>query len=392
MTTVLFDCTSDNQRSKDKDEQEERIKGEIPIRYQFSSKIRGQIKSIGNQGAAFLFANIGQHFDALQSFDRDFPEVNATVFYDSTNFSFYPAIEYISQQAKQYQIVIINEAHHVSSHRFFTRLLLQKLKKNGFNYFGAETLIETDTLLTNRGYPILNSGYFTPEPQFGNLVREAIASGFKVFAYEASSEANGMQREIEQARNIEKLLKSDPEARILLHCGYAHLTEDEVQGWGKAMAGRLTEYTGIDPLTIDQVELTEHSEAKYENPYFRKMTFDDYVVPVNNGKMITGGFRLNGHHSDLFVYHPRTQILYNRPNWLFRLYKPFIVNNKITVDYPVIVKAYYSDEDETQAIPVDVIEITKNTDTTALALLSHRTYKIIVESENGQAETFDIDF
>lgn len=50
------------------------------------------------------------------------------------------------------------------------------------------------------------------------------------------------------------------------------------------------------------------------------------------------------------------------------------------------------EEDETQAVPVDVIEIAKNTDTTALALLPQRTYKIIVGSENEQKQWIDINF
>lgn len=392
LTVLLVNCKGDDRKSQNTTVDQHGTKGTIPESYQFTSRIESQRKTFGNQDIAFFLSNTGQYFEAMQNFDRDFPEAADDVFYDSTNFNFYPAVDYIVSAAKQYQVVIINEAHHVSYHRFFTRLLLEKLKKIGFNYFGAETLIAADTLLEKRGYPVLNTGYYTTEPQFGNLIREALAQGYNIFAYEATSGANGREREIEQARNIAKILKADTNARILLHCGYGHIAEDEVEGWGKAMAGRLTEFTGIDPLTIDQVELTEHSDIKHENPYFRKMKFNEFVIPVNNGKMVLGSLRMDGHPSDLFVYHPRTHLMYGRPHWLFAIYKPVLINDKISLSYPVLAKAYLANEDRTQAVPFDVIQIKSSDDTTALALSPNKRYNITVENEAGQKQDFDFDF
>ncbi|KAA3632508.1 MAG: hypothetical protein DWQ02_14685, partial [Bacteroidetes bacterium] len=83
------------------------------------------------------------------------------------------AKEYILEEAKSRQVVIINEAHHSSLHRIFTRSLLQDLYDNGYKYFGLEALGNgryTDTLLNERKHPYQHSGYYTNNPQFGDLI------------------------------------------------------------------------------------------------------------------------------------------------------------------------------------------------------------------------------
>jgi hypothetical protein len=366
------------------------------LRYNFSSDIKTRTDSIKNEhsttDAAVLYSNIGKYFSALQVFDQAYePTPNQSVFFDSTNYDIVPAIDYIIKEAAKNQIIIINEAHHVSYHRFFTMLLLNKLSEQGFNYFGAETLSLWDSSLVKNNYPTLNTGYYTVEPQYGNLIRQALKTGFKVFAYEPNEQGDAMQREIGQAKNIQKILKKDPKAKIVIHCGYAHLLEGEVQGWGKAMAGRLTEYTGINPLTIDQVELTEHFEKKYENPYYNKFNYDKFIVPVNKGKMVGISFRLQDGPSDIFVYHPRTHLKYNRPHWLFEYYSPKFINNDITISFPVLVKAYISTENEKDAVPVDVIEMNSKADTIALALIPKTSYKILIENKQKQKQTLKFD-
>ncbi len=64
------------------------------------------------------------------------------------------AIQYILSQSKEHQVVIINEAHHLSQHRVFTTQLLAGLKDQGFKHLGLETYFaspKTDSLMQLNG-------------------------------------------------------------------------------------------------------------------------------------------------------------------------------------------------------------------------------------------------
>ncbi len=358
------------------------------IQYDFLDNIEKQYgRAKDNHQAAYLFSNTGNYFSALEVYEKNQSTAYLqNVYFDSLNFIARPAIKFISEKANNYKIIIINEAHHISYHRFFTMKLLKELRAAGFNYFGAETLIMSDSSLAIRKYPNITSGYYSVEPQYGNMIRQAFNLGFNVFAYEPNQIINDSQREIDQARNIEKILKKDPNAKILIHCGYGHLLkEDKVEG-GKAMAGRIKEYTGIDPLTIDQVELSEHYNRKFENPYFGKFNFQDFTVLQSKASAFPFSFRMDGLQCDIFVYHPRTHLKYNRPSWLFSFYTPRIINDEITIAFPVLVKAYFSNEDEKKAVPTDVIEIRDKKDLVALALTPKKKYKVVIINQSNQTQ------
>ncbi|MBC3784187.1 hypothetical protein [Spirosoma utsteinense] len=95
-------------------------------------------------------------------------------------------------------------------HRAFTTSPLKDLYQGGFRYLGAETLNSRDSTLNQRRYPLIRSGYYTREPQYGNLIREALQLGYQLVAYEARNKdefASGKNREIAQAHRIEAILK-----------------------------------------------------------------------------------------------------------------------------------------------------------------------------------------
>ncbi|MDI1354889.1 MAG: hypothetical protein PSX36_08225 [bacterium] len=369
-------------------------RGGLSTNYNFTENIRKLcVRPEDLNTAAEQYSFIGRYFSAHKAFDQLMGETGPQdIYFDTSDFRAHSAIEYIVEKARGSQIVIINEAHHVPYHRFFTMLLLAKLHESGFTFFGAETLSHSDTVLNNRGYPTLRSGYYTREPQYGNLIRQAIKTGFYVFAYEARGGVDGKLREIEQARNIARVLEVNPKAKILIHCGFGHLIEGKVEGWEKAMAGRVLECTGIDPLTIDQVELSEHSDKKFENPYYRKLNYKYFKVIRNSSVTIPVNFRIGGKSSDIFVYHPRTKLLYNRPDWLFQFYKPKFLVNDIKISFPVIIKAYLAQENDEIAIPIDVIEVEKKADSTALALMPGNWYTIVVENQNKQKQILKLKF
>ena len=56
----------------------------------------------------------------------------------------------------------------------------------------------------------------------------------------------------------------DPDAKVLVHCGWAHLQEQPTSSW-EPMAHFVREIAGIDPLTVDQTLLGERSEPGFEH-------------------------------------------------------------------------------------------------------------------------------
>lgn len=222
-----------------------------------------------------------------------------------------------------------------------------------------------DTLLNKRKYPIQVSGYYIKEPEFGNLLREALKIGYYVFGYEISSKTNGdlKQREIEQAKNIKKILEQNLNAKILIHAGFDHIREDEsFNNLGKSMAGFFRDFTGIDPLTIDQVEMSERSLPKYENPIYRRASVEEDKVYINN-KGVSFVDKKSGKTFDIQIFHPKTEYIHSKPDLLFssnRYYYQVIVDkNELTLPCFVFAdnKEEFKAENLNDLIPVDIAEI-----------------------------------
>src|SRR5690606_6089049 len=215
--------------------------------------------------AAWNYSFIGEYQKALEAYDKTSRKDNHSISDKEvalllSDYKARPAAEYIIERSKNERIIIINEAHHQPLHRVFTASLLQGLYESGFRYLGLEALAE-DSLLNIRKWPQIGDGYYTSEPQFGNLIREASRVGFTLFGYESTEK--GRERELGQARNILTILEKDPDAKILIHCGFGHVVEDGHPSLGKAMAGLVGELAGIDPFTIDQVEFSERSQGEH---------------------------------------------------------------------------------------------------------------------------------
>jgi hypothetical protein len=373
--------------------------------YQFSKHITQAFESDttrgGNQLTATAFSFIGEYGQALAYFDKG----DSQTWYFSGKDSLYlrsfaphSARAYIVERAKKERIIIINEAHHKPLHRVFTASLLADLYRLGFRYLGAETLSHYDPGLNQRTYPVQESGYYTAEPQYGNLIREALELGFTVFPYEAPV-SNPKEREIGQARRIQGILRQDPKAKILLHCGYAHVHEAPLGGdWEKAMAGRLKEFTGIDPFTIDQERWTENSEPTRENPAYRLLQVTQPSVLLNGRGEVFTAFPGTQALTDIRVAHPRTSYRHGRPAWLLRegKWKPyFLKREQLTLGFPCLVRAYRASEPaeglatSSPAVPVDVMELKGAGEQKAL-VLPPGAYQVVVEHEGGQKQTFRI--
>lgn len=359
--------------------------------YIFSRKYLHGVHKNDTYGGAEDLSFIGEYKLALQFYDKKATEMPKIREEDSLYFSkFKPvnAISYLSGIAEKEKVIMINEAHHQPYHRVFTTRVLKILYDKGFRYFGAETLTQWDTLLNERKYPNQTSGYYTKEPLYANLIRTALEIGYTVFAYETTNfikDSAGINfREIDQAKNIKKILDKDSSAKILIHCGYDHIVESDYPGWGKAMAGRFIEYTGINPFTIDQVRLTERSNLKYDNPFFKLINLNDFSFFIDSvGNLFNGQKGINQY--DVRLYHPRTKWENGRPDWMFDAdRKAIFVNDKITIEYPCLVFAYLANENK-NTIPFDIIELKDKNDKKALSLKSGK-YEIVVKNKKNKLQ------
>ncbi|NRB63834.1 MAG: hypothetical protein HRU40_12550, partial [Saprospiraceae bacterium] len=309
------------------------------------------------------------------------------------NYQLINPFRYLKQRTKDEKIIIISEAHHKPQHRVFTRKLLKTLYENGFRYLGLETITPSygdstqflmDTQLNHRKYP-LNSpitGFYSREPQMANLIREAIQLGFEIFGYEKM--IKGKDRDLQQAINIQKFMKKQPNGKMVIHCGWYHAIESDFPKRKKDnyMAYHLKKITGINPLTIYQDALSE-KEKIVESPFYQMIDSKKIGMLINDKKEIFNGHQ-NQKHFDIFIYHPRTQYLNNRPHWLFEIHGNKFVEvetDRINIEqYPIIVKAILNGENYTAA-PIDQVELKSKEDLTPL-VLKPGDYQIVITDKN----------
>ena len=285
----------------------------VELQYKNSSEIESTLlesdKSWKYQVAAWDASYIGNYHQCLKLWDHNASAHTAIdkVFLQSfqSRYNSVGAIEYISEQAKNHSTVIINEAHHQPLHRNFTTKLLIPLHEQGYRYLGLETLSDHDTLLNQRGYPLISSGNYSKEPQFGNLIREAIEIGFKVFPYEWNRTEDD-DREIAQAQNILDEIRKDSSSKYLIHCGFAHAVEGNYPSWGKAMAGRLKEISGTDPLTINQTAFTEKSKDIHNHGLLNQAKISQPTVFVNHSNESFKNPK-DSTWNDIMVFHPKSK-------------------------------------------------------------------------------------
>jgi hypothetical protein len=357
--------------------------------YQFSKDIATKIEKDTLPWRYQLGASdysISEYYQkALETWDKNGGGVRQLSKEDSLYFSsFKPqdAKEYIVNRSETEKLIVINEAHHNARHRVFTQSLLQGLFDNGYRFFGLEAL--DDTLINQRKFPVLESGYYTKEPQMANLIVEAIRIGFTVFGYEAVAGLNGKERELAQAENIAKLMDKNPNAKFLIHCGYDHVIEGTPgnKSWEKAMAGRLKEKTGIDPFTIDQVAYSEKGEHKFLSPYILLANAEKPLIMVNEvGKTFNGS--ATNDQTDCRIIHPLTIFENNIPNWLTMngKRKKYALPSSEISEYPILVLAYRKNEFEQNGIPAAILEILEPHEKAEL-FLDKGNYTIILKNKD----------
>lgn len=321
-----------------------------------------------NRDPAFRLI-FGQYLSWYQSFIGNYPDAAASFSIkevaqaddhpsplDAGGYTPRPALAAITELAKNYQLVFLNEAHNVPLTRTLTVQLLPQLRALGFSYFAVETLYQSDHALAKRGYPTADSGFYTVEPISAEMVRTALKLGFHVIGYEALSDATGDAREAEQARNIySTVFQHDPHARLVVEAGYAHIQKSGAFLGGQSMAEHLHHLSGIDGLAVEQTMLIPHPHADDDHPLYTAIVGqlqprEPIVFADAAGKpwSLRDGYTVS-------VIFPPQQLRRGRPTWLSLggLRQPYVVNGERCKEhFPCLVEARYADEGD-DAIPAD---------------------------------------
>jgi len=338
---------------------------------------------------------LGNHPAALRAYDERYDRYapgyraaikdSASASLDLANLQAAPALAALDQLADDAQVIMINEAHHVPFHRTFTEQALTLLRKKGFTHFAAETFDAEDVELAKRGYPVLKTGRYTREPVFAEMVRTAIRAGYELVAYEHIGDGGIDEREQGQARNlIERVLERNPKAKLVVHAGYAHINERDEP---KRMAQYFKQWSGIDPLTIDQTEMTERSSPDYEDPLYDRV-LQKYAPKQTTVLRKAGGdlWSLDPGKYDVTVIHPRTTYENGRPTWLKTLAgrKTYELPNRVCgTATSCLVRARFVSESDA-AVAVDQIEVKADQVAQATLLLPPGEFNIDVEDAAGK--------
>lgn len=313
------------------------------------------------------------------------------------------AVELIDSLANKHQVVMINEEHDTPLHRAFTTRLLPILYAKGFRYLAAETLYEDDKELNKRGYPTQKTGFYSADPVFGQMIRVALRLGFKLIPYEhipqnCQNPADKPmycfnERERGQAQNIyDRILKSDPKAKVLVHVGRGHNQQVNDRDWAM-MAWHFKDISKIDPLSINQM-MSERSDPKFEPGLYRyvlqKWEINEPTAFESQEGKFWGGFGY-----DIEIFHPRSIYQEGRPTWLKNggARKPYAIFGKIKngsakpflsqTGGVFLVQAFVRGESN-DAIPIDQIIISDTKKVPVLVLPAKEKLRIRVIDEKGK--------
>lgn len=269
-----------------------------------------------------------------------------------------PALGVIPQLAKNRRVVFLNEAHNIALTRTLTVRLLKPLREEGFNVFAVETLYQNDiAALNQRGYATPSSGFYTREPIYAEMIRTALKLGYKVIAYEADSNHTGDQREAQQAQILAKLLKDDPNARLVVNAGYAHIQKTGKFLGAQSMAEHFIEDAGIEPLSIEQTILIPHINSHMDHPDYAAILDATHATqPVVFVDKDTKPWSLRPGY-DVSVIFPPESFVNERPTWagLWGARVPFTINGSVCHQrWPCMISARYASDGD-NAIPADRI-------------------------------------
>lgn len=220
------------------------------------------------------------------------------------------------------------------------------------------------------------------------MIREGLTSNFSVTGHDtANFSLRGNRdpflfdrtRDTLGARNIQNILRKNPAARIIIHCGQSHgyrcIFDPKL---GKRFAMLVRELTGIDPLVINQDHYQEkqlRDDTKLSSP---QKTATMAMINFPGGKLATDC-------EDIALVHPPTSFVNNRPDWLKTPEtKYFFPADYLDDQETVLALAYKIKEPLLTAVPVDVAEIDGRSSRTALILPPGKYHLVLMDKSRKQ--------
>ncbi|HKI79123.1 MAG TPA: hypothetical protein VKA26_11330 [Ignavibacteriaceae bacterium] len=351
---------------------------------------------------AWWYNNTGRYKKGIEIGDQLFPDKTRFYNFSPENYKIKNAVEFIIEKSTSNQVIMINEEHRMSRHRALPGQLLQALYNNGFRYLAVETLMD-DSTLELTGQPVLNSGAYSKDPIFAEFLRTAAKIGYTMIPYDVGDppddygQMNEIQRivwrEKTQAENIiNRILDKDSKAKILVYGGRGHIAEyyevkDSLEiGF---MAGFFKHLSGIDPLTIDQLENEEHFDSTLESLAFSwvrkskniKQNFFNVLVDKKTDSIFTRQYY------DISIVPSLDNYYEGRPDWLINMpgRKKLYIN--VEQFQPAdssyfLVQAIYESEDSVRAIPADQFAYQQGQNN-VLLLLKPNIYNIRILNNKG---------
>lgn len=269
---------------------------------------------------------------------------------------------------KTNNVVLINEAHHVSKHRAFLYNQLHILKSLNYKYLAIEALnsgLWEDSLLLQRAYPIYTkTGIYINDPIFANIIRRAIKLGFKLIPYE-SYEKN---REQKQAINIAKQYDKS-KGKLIVYAGYAHICKSEND---KLMAYYLQ--------NILQEKILSISQNLPKSYLYKNFQSDKYYLIRNNDDCF-----------DYYLFSSYSETGSNIPKWYDLLgnysYEKLSKFYSKNIKLPALIQLLYPNEEN--AIPVYQYLIEKSENYKIdLPLIKKTKYKLVIQNNEYKDSVF----
>ena len=170
------------------------------------------------------------------------------------------SIDDIAEKIKRHRVVMFNENHLLPRCRLVVNLLLPKLYKEGFNVLALEGLSEDEERINKFGFPNIESGFYTRDPNMANLIRTATKLGLKVISYEDFEDTE--ERDLSQARNLIRKteINTKSDTKVIVLAGGGHIDEGDI-GANKSMAHYFKKLSKIDPYTVNQVKFSSAQET-----------------------------------------------------------------------------------------------------------------------------------
>lgn len=318
------------------------------------------------------------------------------------------ALAEIVERAKQTRVVIINETHDNPRDRAFVLAVAEALRPLGYTVYAAEGfsngLASDGTPLPQRlmadGYARRGTGFYIADPMFALLVRRVLQLGYrplpyeyappleKMAAYRSATKAQSIAlREQGQAENLARAIAAaQPNEKFLVHAGYSHAAERPIGPEGDRhewMAARLARLTRINPLTVDQTDLTEYAGTPSLRALYARLIPRVGARPkvfMKNGTGVSTGPK--GGATDLQVVHPPIRIVGGRPDWLQRTGRRAIpVPSELLPKRGRRLVQVFGANDALDAVPIDQALVTAGREAPLVYLPKHGNVRWAVQDE-----------